>query len=54
MKWPMTTTRMPKWNSGLPIRSSRDSYISDDLVVQPNLSYRYRQARPSTNTATIT
>ncbi len=23
--WPMKTTRMPKWKSGDPIRSSRDS-----------------------------
>ena len=29
---------MPKWNSGLPSRSSRFSYSWDDRVVQPNLS----------------
>ena len=26
---------MPKWNSGLPMRSSLDSYICDERVVQP-------------------
>ena len=34
----MITTRMPKWNSGEPIRSSRDSYSWDERVVQPNWS----------------
>ena len=38
MTWPNTTTRMPKWNIGLAIRSSRDSYSCDERVVQPNLS----------------
>jgi hypothetical protein len=40
MMWPKITTRMPKWNLGLAIRRSRDSYSCDERVVQPNLSYR--------------
>ena len=36
--WPTITTRMPKWNSGLPIRNSLLSYSCDERVVQPNLS----------------
>ena len=38
-KWPAMTARRPKWNSGEAIRSSRDSYSWEDLVVQPNWSY---------------
>ena len=51
MTWPIRTNRMPKWNSGLPMRSSRDSYSCDDRVGQPNLSYLYRQKCPTMNTA---
>ena len=41
---------MPKWNSGLPMRNSRLSYSCEDRVVQPNLSYRYRQRWPTAKT----
>ena len=54
MTCPTITTRMPKWNSGLPIRSSRLSYSCDERVVQPNLSYRYRHHRPTTRIAIVT
>ena len=39
-RWPAMTKIRPKWNSGEPIRSSRDSYSCDERVVQPNWSYR--------------
>ena len=42
---------MPKWNSGLPQRSTLASYSWDERVVQPNLSYRYRQIDPPRSTA---
>jgi hypothetical protein len=29
---------MPKWKMGLPMLSSRDSWICEDREVQPNLS----------------
>jgi hypothetical protein len=29
---------MPKWNNGLPMRNSLDSYSCEDRVVQPNWS----------------
>src|SRR6476659_9506638 len=54
MMCPKITTRMPKWKSGLPIRSSRLSYSWDDRVVQPNLSYRYRHQVPTTRIAIVT
>ena len=54
MTWPTMTTRMPKWNIGLPIRNNRDSYSCDERVVQPNLSYRYRHQVPTTTIASVT
>ena len=38
MMCPPITNNSPKWNSGLPQRSRRDSYSCEDRVVQPNLS----------------
>ena len=36
---PISTARIPKWNSGEAIRSSFPSYRDDERVVQPNWSY---------------
>ena len=47
-KCPASTPSSPKWNIGLAQRSSRLSYHWLDRVVQPNLSYRYRQMWPTT------
>jgi hypothetical protein len=37
---PSATSRIPKWNSGLPSRSCRFSWSWRPRVVQPNLSSR--------------